>query len=109
MNLNITCHLLCSSLIVLNVILDRAINMSKSVTVAFSNHTIMDNWTIYCTLYILVARQQETHLIHAFNTYYFDIENIYLRGMFEMSGLLSYISISTWGTIKTNIYLPRFI
>ena len=26
-----------------------------------------------------------------------------------MNCLLSYISISTWGTIKTNIYLSRFI
>ena len=32
-----------------------------------------------------------------------------IRGMFEMNCLLSYISISTWGTIKTNIYLSRFI
>ena len=32
-----------------------------------------------------------------------------LRGMFEMNCLLSYISISTWGTIKTDIYLSRFI
>ena len=32
-----------------------------------------------------------------------------IRGMFEMNFLLSYISISTWGTIKTNIYLYRFI
>ena len=33
----------------------------------------------------------------------------YIRGMFEMNCLLSYISISTWGTIKTNIFLSRFI
>ena len=32
-----------------------------------------------------------------------------IRGMFEMNCLLSYISISTWGTIKNNIYLSRFI
>ena len=32
-----------------------------------------------------------------------------IRGMFEMIFLLSYISISMWGTIKTNIYLYRFI
>ena len=32
-----------------------------------------------------------------------------IRGMFEMNCLLSNISISTWGRIKTNIYLSRFI
>ena len=32
-----------------------------------------------------------------------------IRGMFEMNCFLPYISISTWGTIKTNIYLSRFI
>ena len=28
-----------------------------------------------------------------------------IRGMFEMNCLLSSSSLSTWGTIKTNIYL----
>ena len=32
-----------------------------------------------------------------------------LQEMFEMNCLLSYISISTWDTIKTNIYISRFI
>ena len=32
-----------------------------------------------------------------------------VRGMFEMNCLLPYISISTWGTIKNNIYPSRFI
>ena len=32
-----------------------------------------------------------------------------VRGMFEMNCLLSYISRSTWGMIKTNIYLSRLI
>ena len=32
-----------------------------------------------------------------------------LRGMFEMNCLLSSSSISTWDTIKTNIYLYRAI
>ena len=32
-----------------------------------------------------------------------------VRGMFEMNCLFSYISISTWGTIKKHIYISRFI
>ena len=34
---------------------------------------------------------------------------VYIRGMFEMNCLLSFSSISTWGTIKTNTYLYRVI
>ena len=36
-------------------------------------------------------------------------QELKIRGMFEINCLLSYISISTWGTIKTNIYLSRRI
>ena len=41
-----------------------------------SNYVMVENCTILCMVYILVARQQETHLIHALNAYCFKIENI---------------------------------
>ena len=50
-----------------------------------SNHVIVENWTILCMVYILVARQQETHLMHALNTYCFEIENIFFYNSLRMA------------------------